>query len=128
MVPQVHFFPAYKKSIMYGYKITLIKPLLNFFTTKIGFAVVSLIFIANCVVRRSRLKACALFSFTFQGFISGSITNVYLADKYSFGTVRWVLSQVTIGTKRFGSSSLLDLWSKSPLMRYKRQHHPSLLC
>ena len=36
------------------YKITLTISLLDFFTTKVGFTVVSLIFIASCVVRHQK--------------------------------------------------------------------------
>ena len=95
MVPLVHFSPAYKKSTMYEYKFTVINPPLDFLTTKVGFAVVSLIFIASCVVRHSSSRAALSTQFPLQGFISGSITNVYLTDKYSFGTVRWTLSLKT---------------------------------
>ena len=100
MVPQVHFYPAYKKSTMYGYKITLIKSRLDFFTTKIGFAVVSLIFIASCVVRHSRFKGCALSSFTISG-IHQWVNHKRLPHRQIFfwHCTLGSFAQVTVGTK-----------------------------
>lgn len=55
---------------------------------KIGFTVVSLIFVVSCIVSAARTDSDLLGSFLDQGSLSAAVMNIWLTDRFGFGMVR----------------------------------------
>ena len=55
---------------------------------QVGYTVVSMIFIANYIVRLLRAHGARYHSLYYlQGFVTGAVLNVWLTDRFGFGTV-----------------------------------------